>query len=91
MNPHICKQFRIEGRVQGVFYRASTQQLAQQLGLTGFARNNDDNSVTVVACGELIALEALENWLWEGPPAAVVEKVIEEPCEETSFNDFTAI
>ena len=91
MNTHICKQFRIEGRVQGVFYRANTQKLAAQLGLTGFARNNQDNTVTVVACGELIALEALEDWLWQGPPAAVVEKVTEEPCEETNFKDFTTI
>jgi acylphosphatase len=91
MNTILCKQYRIEGRVQGVFYRANTQKLADQLGLTGFARNEEDGTVTVVACGEMIAIEALEDWLWQGPPAATVDRVIEVPCEDKTFSDFTAI
>ena len=43
---------RVHGLVQGVGFRYSTQREALQLGLTGYARNMDDGSVEVVACGE---------------------------------------
>ncbi len=91
MNPLQCKQFRIEGRVQGVFYRAHTQRMAQELGLTGFARNEADGSVTVVACGTELALLSLADWLWEGSPASEVSAVIEQPCGVKTFNDFTTL
>ncbi|MEE4296464.1 MAG: acylphosphatase [Wenzhouxiangella sp.] len=67
--------WRVAGRVQGVFFRASTQRKALQLGLTGCARNEADGTVNVVARGEPELLDALENWLKKGPPAARVEEV----------------
>jgi acylphosphatase len=91
MNTPLCKQFRIEGRVQGVFYRANTQKMALSLGLTGLARNESDGTVTVVACGEAQALQQLESWLWIGPPAAQVTAVIEQPCTSPPFSDFTTL
>ena len=71
-------RFLISGRVQGVFYRASTREQALRLGLSGHARNLADGRVEVVAHGAPEALDALERWLWQGPPAAAVEQVARE-------------
>lgn len=79
-----CIHYFVSGRVQGVWFRASTQKEAQQLGLTGWTRNLPDGRVEVLACGERNQLEKLEAWLREGPPLAeVTEVIIEElPWEE---------
>jgi acylphosphatase len=68
-------RFRVSGKVQGVFYRASTREQALALGLTGYARNLPDGAVDVLACGDARAIEALERWLWQGPAAARVAGV----------------
>jgi len=65
----------IVGRVQGVFYRASTLEQAQGLNLTGWVKNLADGSVEVVAEGSRHALEDLLEWCKRGPPAAEVEHV----------------
>jgi len=70
-----CVRFVVSGRVQGVFFRASTREEAQRLGLTGHARNLPDGTVEVVACGDDAALEQLERWLALGPPLAQVIRV----------------
>jgi acylphosphatase len=61
--------------VQGVFFRASTREQARALGVTGYARNLPDGSVEVLACGSPRAVKELQDWLWEGPPAAQVQGV----------------
>jgi acylphosphatase len=71
-------RFLVSGRVQGVFYRASTREQALQLGLAGHARNLPDGRVEVFAYGEAAALDALERWLWQGPTAAKVTAVLRE-------------
>ncbi|MCX7513893.1 acylphosphatase [Frateuria sp. STR12] len=68
-------RFLVSGVVQGVFFRASTREQAQRLGLTGHARNLADGRVEVIAHGAPAALDALEQWLWQGPPAAQVAAV----------------
>ena len=65
----------MEGRVQGVFFRASTAARARELELSGWARNLSDGRVEVVARGDSQALTRLAEWLWEGPPAARVTGV----------------
>ena len=65
----------MSGRVQGVFYRASTRQRAQELGCRGYARNLSDGRVEVLAVGEPLAVHALIEWLRQGPPAAHVTEV----------------
>ncbi len=70
-----CIRCNVSGRVQGVFYRASTRQKALELGICGWALNLPDGSVEVVACGEEASLERLLAWLEVGPPHARVEKV----------------
>lgn len=71
----ICKRCRVKGRVQGVFYRASTQQQAKKYNLTGYARNLPDGSVEVLACGDAQAVDILCDWLWQGPLHAQVHSV----------------
>jgi len=61
--------------VQGVFFRASTRRQAQQLGIRGYAKNLEDGSVEVLACGESDAVQQLSAWLWVGPSAANVTAV----------------
>lgn len=71
------RRFIVRGRVQGVFFRAATAEQARRLGLDGYARNRADGTVEVEAEGGEAALQALERWLWQGPPLARVE-VVEE-------------
>lgn len=66
---------RIIGRVQGVYYRASTVQEAAKLSLTGWVRNCDDGSVEVIAEGSRAKLEELIAWCREGPPGARVNQI----------------
>ena len=63
---------RIEGKVQGVFFRSNTVDCARALGLVGWVRNLNDGSVELVAEGSKRQLEALEKWCHRGPPAAKV-------------------
>lgn len=70
-----CRKFYVSGKVQGVFFRASTQRKAHSLNLTGHAINLDDGRVEVLACGDESALTELESWLHEGPSGANVSRV----------------
>lgn len=84
-----CRRFLVNGRVQGVFYRASTREYAMALGLNGYARNLDDGRVEVLACGARASLEALETWLWQGPSRAEVEHVdVEQIPDDGSYDSF---
>lgn len=82
----VARHYRVTGRVQGVFYRASTQARAQALGLNGWVRNCPDGSVELLASGAEQALEQLEGWLWQGPERARVTavEVTPVPIEPTS-------
>ena len=85
----ICKRCRVEGRVQGVFYRANTQEQADKYNLTGYARNLPDGSVEVMACGQPQAVEALCDWLWQGPLHAMVKNVVCTEIEQNPPERFT--
>lgn len=65
----------VKGRVQGVYFRATTQREAVARGLTGWVRNRWDGSVEVVAEGRRAALESFEVFLHQGPPSAQVTHV----------------
>lgn len=68
-------ELSIQGRVQGVFYRQSTMETAVRLGLTGWAKNCSDGSVTAVFEGKRETVDAAIAWCRQGPPAAVVTDV----------------
>ncbi|MGP3590120.1 acylphosphatase [Vagococcus sp. WN89Y] len=86
----ICKIAWVHGMVQGVGFRYSTQREAQRLGLTGYARNLEDGSVEVLACGEAQKVEQLLAWLEAGGPrSARVERVLSEPHQPAkTWHDF---
>jgi len=76
-----ARLYIIKGRVQGVFFRASTRRVAESLGLAGHAINLPDGDVEVLACGERNALDQLGEWLHDGPPHARVDAVIARDVE----------
>jgi acylphosphatase len=67
--------YRVTGRVQGVYFRAWTQDLARELGLMGTVRNKADGSVEAHALGRAQDLDVFQARLWEGPPGARVDAV----------------
>ena len=71
----VAKCCLVSGKVQGVFYRASTAEQARRLDLTGYAKNLPDGRVEVLTCGEEGKVDELIDWLWKGPPAAKVQSV----------------
>ncbi|MCF6211059.1 MAG: acylphosphatase [Gammaproteobacteria bacterium] len=71
----ICRRCWVSGRVQGVWYRGSTRREAENRGVTGYARNLPDGRVEVLACGPQTAVDALCDWLWQGPAHAEVSDV----------------
>ncbi len=66
---------RVEGLVQGVYFRWNTREKALELGVQGWVRNLPDGAVEVMAEGERDALERLVEWCRQGPPEAVVRRV----------------
>lgn len=65
----------VRGRVQGVFFRASTEREARRLGVFGWVKNRPDGSVEIVAEGPERALAELVQWAHKGPTAARVDYV----------------
>ena len=68
-------QLMVRGRVQGVYFRASTQREARRLGLSGWVRNRPDGSIEILAEGEEVAIRELYGWAQKGPSAARVDRV----------------
>ncbi|HSD92352.1 MAG TPA: acylphosphatase [Methyloceanibacter sp.] len=66
---------RVEGRVQGVYYRAWTKTMARGLGLDGWVRNSSDGSVEAVFSGSASAVEEMLKLCADGPPDAKVTAV----------------
>ena len=73
----------LRGRVQGVYFRASAQREARQLGLTGYVKNRNDAAVELVAEGEEDQVKDFLNWAQQGPATARVDKV------ETRWRSYT--
>jgi len=83
-----CVHCLVAGRVQGVFFRATAQEQALSLGLTGWVRNLSDGRVEVVASGPLEAVEAFKRWLRRGPPHAVVTDITCLPVADEGWTTF---
>ena len=83
-----ARRFTIKGRVQGVFFRASTRRVAESLGITGHAINLPNGDVEVLACGDAAALDQLAEWLHEGPPNASVTSVDAQDVEYQEAQGF---
>jgi acylphosphatase len=68
-------RFLVRGKVQGVWFRASTRDEALMLGLRGYASNLSNGDVEVLAVGDADAIDRLAVWLQQGPPMARVDAV----------------
>jgi len=86
----VKKHVLISGRVQGVWFRATTKEKAEELGVTGWVRNTSDGRVEAVFMGEEDKVNKLIEWCHQGPPLAEVEKVEVKPyTSEEEYKDFT--
>jgi len=65
----------VTGKVQGVFFRASTREVAVGCGVRGFVRNLPDRSVEAVLQGERAAVDKVIEFMGEGPPGALVTEI----------------
>ncbi|NYS60756.1 acylphosphatase [Vreelandella salicampi] len=82
-----CTKAWVTGKVQGVWYRGSTQEQALKLGITGYAKNLPDGRVEVLMCGSQEAVKTLSEWLWQGPEKAHVTHVEFEVLEQAHAPD----
>ena len=79
---------KISGKVQGVFFRDSTKKKAQELGLSGFVRNEPDGSVYIEAEGDAALLEEFVAWCKHGPQLARVENIDIQEGDYVGFDAF---
>jgi acylphosphatase len=86
-------QLIIAGRVQGVFFRKSTKEIAERLGVTGTVRNLITGEVEVLAQAETAVLEQFMDWCKQGPILARVDRVNVQELPDTtnSFSIFEII
>ncbi len=89
MSVQIHAEFIISGNVQGVGFRYFVYQHAKVLGLKGFARNQWDGSVCVVAEGDKDSIDTLHKYLKKGPLMSYVESVeVDYGNADGEFNNF---
>lgn len=82
-------QIKVSGKVQGVWFRKSTQQEALRIGIKGFVRNEKDGSVFVEASAEEDAMSEFLDWLKTGPPMARVDGISAIPFRpEKTYDGF---
>lgn len=79
---------KVIGKVQGVFFRASTKAVADQMGIKGLVRNEKDGSVYIEAEGSATFLEMFVDWCKEGPDKSVVENVEVSEGELKNYSNF---
>jgi acylphosphatase len=78
----VSVRLRIQGRVQGVWYRGWVVAEAQELGLSGWVRNRRDGSVEALISGPEPAVRAMIERCRRGPSAARVDDLVEVPVSE---------
>ena len=89
MSTRVAVRFLVSGKVQGVWFRASTREQALRLQLDGYANNLADGRVEVLALGDAAAIDTLERWLQHGPEHAAVTGVTREATHDNGRSGFT--
>lgn len=82
---------RVEGLVQGVFYRQSTKAKAVESGITGEIKNKADGTVHIIATGTETQLDQLIKWCKKGPEMAIVTDVKIEKIPLKTFKSFSIV
>ncbi|KTC78266.1 acylphosphatase [Legionella brunensis] len=91
MTKQLCMHCYISGKVQGVWFRASAQEEAEKLGITGWVRNLADGRVEVFACGDQEQIEEYDRWLREGPSLAQVTDYVREDLAWKKYTGFDTL
>jgi len=86
--PLVARIIKVSGKVQGVFYRASTKDQADILGILGFVRNEPDGSVYIEAEAEEAIMSRFIDWCQRGPRMARVDRCDVSEKEATGFKSF---
>ncbi len=82
----------VSGKVQGVFFRQSAKAKAEELGITGYAKNMDDGTVYIEAEGEKEKLKIFLEWCKSGPAHARVEDIsLRESHTVKEFKEFNIL
>lgn len=84
----ICYRLTITGKVQGVFYRASAQRMARNLGVNGWVRNEIDGTVTLEVEGAEDKVSEMVEWCKNGPFHARVKDVTHDESAIQAYQSF---
>lgn len=86
----VSRRILVTGRVQGVWFRAWTQEQARAIGLDGWVRNRKDGAVEIVVAGPEEGVTGLIARCHQGPSGARVDQVeVDDYTDEIKMNDFT--
>ena len=89
MEKHLSIQ--VFGKVQGVWFRASTERKAKELGIRGRVRNLSDGSVFIEASGTSVAMQSFIEWCHKGPMHARVDRLEQKEVDAQTFTNFQII
>jgi acylphosphatase len=81
----------VKGKVQGVFYRAATKAVADQLGIRGYVANETNGDVIIAAEGEQVMLDMFLEWCQEGPQDAEVTTIESNEGELKNYRNFEVV
>ena len=85
----IAKHILVKGKVQGVFFRKNTKQVAEALNVAGWIKNTKEGNVEIFAQANKDAIEKLIAWCRQGPAKAAVKDVeIKDAATDESINNF---
>mgnify|MGYP002725734968 CR=1 FL=1 len=84
----VCKRVKIIGRVQGVWFRDTTQRKAAELGVRGCVRNEPDGSVAAEFHADDAVMAEMLDWCWIGSPNSKVERVDVNDCDDPAPEGF---
>lgn len=87
----IARHIRVIGKVQGVFFRASTKAKADELSIKGFVRNEPGGSVYIEAEGEIGNINQFLDWCKEGPPRSRVDNLDVQEAKVTGYSNFDVL
>jgi len=81
----------IKGRVQGVFFRATAKDVADEIGVKGWVKNTEEGHVELMASGTDEQLQYFIEWCSKGPKKAEVTEVVVTQTHEERFNEFKIV
>jgi acylphosphatase len=81
----------IEGKVQGVFFRATAKDVADEIGITGWVKNTEEGNVEIKASGSEDQLQKFITWCKTGPRRAIIINVRVKNIEQEDFDNFGVI